>query len=104
MAVSSSKNSTVLFNLSYIGVIIFAVWGVFLVYLGTYAPTAPDEIAGRIYQYNYHGTVVYMTLTEKILQYALPGGAVLFGIILNIIDRHLRKSDKRWPPEDIYSD
>jgi TRAP-type C4-dicarboxylate transport system permease small subunit len=103
MAVSSEQKN-IIYRASYIGIFFFVAWGVLLVYLGTYAPTVSDEAAGRIYTYNYHGTIVYLTFTQHVLRYALPGAGFLIFFVLLIIDRYQKKKDKRWPPDDIYGD
>lgn len=90
---------------SYIGVFLGAVWFFLMIYLGTNAPAVPDLDAGRIYEYNYHGTIVYLTFTEHILRFILLGMVVLTFFVLLIVKRHLKKKNKQpWPPDDLYGD
>lgn len=102
MAVGSSASKKNFYLASLVGVFFFAVWFLLLVYLGTHSPTVPDEAAGRIYAYNYHGTLVYLDLTEQLLRYALPGAGFMTFAILVIVERYLKGKDKRWPPMDTY--
>lgn len=104
MAVSRNGKQKFLYRASYLIVFFGFTWGVLMVYLGTYAPTVPDEAMGRIHTYNYHGTVVYLTFTQQVLRYALPGAGFLTFFVLVIIDRYQKKKNKRWPPDDIYGD
>jgi len=104
MNVNNRKGQTILRFGGFVAVSMVVVWGLFLVYLGTQAPTTPDEAAGRVYPYNYHGTVVFINLAEQILKYALPATGFLVGIALRIVGRHLKKNNKLWPPDDTYGD
>ena len=103
MAVSSERENG-LYRASYLVIFFALVWGVLMIYLGHHAPTVPDEATGRIYTYNYHGTIVYITFAEQVLSYALPGAGFLKFFVLVIIERHQKKKDKQWPPDDIYGD
>lgn len=102
MVVISGKSKKILYRVSYIGVFFAVVWGGLMTYLGTYAPTVSDEAAGRVYAYNYHGTIVYLNLMEQVLRFAIPGVGFLAFFILMIVERYLKKKDTQWPPDDIY--
>lgn len=82
-----------------LGVVLGSTWGGLLVYWGTYGPTFPDNLAGRIYPYNYHGTVVYLTFTEQVLKFALPATAFFLILGLQGLAARFRNSDKQWPPD-----
>ena len=82
-------------------ILTFVIWGLLLVYWGNYAPTIFDPSNGRIYPYNNHGKIVYLNLTEQILQYALPFGAFGGGLVLRWLENKQKKASNVWPPEDI---
>ncbi|MDM7922932.1 MAG: hypothetical protein QUS14_11580 [Pyrinomonadaceae bacterium] len=65
------------------------------------APSGRNEAAGRVYEYNYRGKVVYISSTERMLQYGVP----LFGLgtfaTMIYLERRRRTRDKnkKWPPD-----
>jgi hypothetical protein len=68
-------------------------------YWGMSEPTAPDANIGRVYEYNFHGTLVYLTLFQNILFYALPGLGLLIGVAGHLVDRKEKRKSLRdsWP-------
>lgn len=97
MPVSMSKT---LKRISYAGVTLAVIWIALMNYWGRTAPLTPDESSGRIYEYNFHGTIVYLNLVEQLLQFALPGGGFLIFVILWILHGRNQRENKKWPPED----
>lgn len=80
-------------------VFLFIGWVLFLTYVGRFAPTTPDAVTGRTFPYNNHGKVVYMTLTQELLRYALPAASFLGAGLLGILDRRRKRNRSQWPPD-----
>ncbi|MBA2494659.1 MAG: hypothetical protein H0V31_08190 [Acidobacteria bacterium] len=87
MAVDDNKKKNFIYYASFIGVAFAIAWGGFMEYCRVNAPRVPNEASGRIYPKNYHGTIVYLNLTENILMYVLPGAGFLTFFTLVVIDR-----------------
>lgn len=69
--------------LAIIGVLLFVLWFALDAYVRTNAPTHEDIVTGRIYERNYHGTIIYLNETENVLSYALPAAGLL--ILLSLV-------------------
>ncbi|MFN0140408.1 MAG: hypothetical protein ACKVQW_10040 [Pyrinomonadaceae bacterium] len=104
VADNDKRDRKYLYRAGYIGVFFAFVWTVLMFYWGANAPLEPNEIEGRIYPYNYHGTIVYLNFFEQFLKFALPSAGVLTFAILVFVERYLKKKNKKWPPDDIYED
>lgn len=100
MVATDSFRKKIINRSGLIVIFIALLWGLAMVYFGTHAPTTPDPAGGRIYEYNYHGSVVYLNLTEQVLLYALPGIGISIMIILSWVDSRLRKHNRQWPPDE----
>lgn len=67
--------------------IFLVIWIMLSNYISFVAPTYPDEANGRVYTSNQHGKIVYLTLTEEILNYGSFIGFAATFIILQILTR-----------------
>ena len=64
----------------------FAIIGLsFYLYCYNVASRFPIESAGRIYEFDYHGTLLYLNKFEYYTLYGIPITALLFGIVTAIL-------------------
>jgi len=59
-------------------------------------PHAADPTAGRVYQLNTHGSIVYLNAQEHWLMISLFPACVLFFAIGHLIDRWQRPFKPTW--------
>ncbi len=88
---NSDKKEKFFYKLTFIGTFILLSWWGLDEYLRMNAPRVPNQEQGIIYEKNYHGTIIYLNLTEKILEYALPGTFFLIFIYIMISESSLNK-------------
>jgi hypothetical protein len=83
---NSDKKEKFFYKLTFIGIFIVLSWWGLDEYLRMNAPRVLNQEQGKIYEKNYHGTTIYLNLTEHILVYALPGTFFLILIYLMIFE------------------
>jgi hypothetical protein len=74
------------------GLIVMLTWFGFWQYCYLVAPRVPDEAKNRVYAENYHGTTIYLTLTEYVILWGIPVVALLIGLIFFLVKKYRRKS------------
>jgi hypothetical protein len=70
---NSDEKEKFSYTWTFIAVLIISSWWGLDEYQRVNAPRVPKPEQGIIYEKNYHGTIIYLNLTEHILGYALPG-------------------------------
>lgn len=85
MVTKFAKRKKLAYCLSFLTIVLIVTWAGFMEYCRVNSPIVPVPEAGKIYAKNYHGKIVYLSNTEHILMYALPGSVFLIGIITVII-------------------
>ncbi len=64
METNSNKNEKFLYKLSFVVIFLALCWWGLDEYLRVNSPRIPNQEQGRIYEENYHGTIIYLNLTE----------------------------------------
>jgi hypothetical protein len=67
----------------------FAIIGLgFYLYCYKVASRFPEEATGRIYEFDYHGTLLYLNKFEYYTLIGIPITALLFGIVTAILMKY----------------
>jgi hypothetical protein len=66
------------------------IWGGFYFYCYSVASRIPIENIGRIYEYNNHGTLFYLTKSEHYTLIGIPIIFISLGIITEIYNRFMK--------------
>ncbi len=81
---NSNKKERFLYKLSFVVISIVIFWWGLDEYCRITAPRVPNQEQGRIYEKDYHGTIIYLNRTEYILMFALPGTGFLIFVYMMI--------------------
>lgn len=88
---NSEKKEKILHKISFVVIFIALSWWGLDEYLRINSPRVPNQEQGRIYEKDYHGTIIYLNLTEYILEFALPGIGFSIFIYLMIVQYFAKK-------------
>ena len=99
-SLSFKEKKKLLYQVSYVGVPIFIVWGALMFYDCAARPIIPSEEFGLMYPKQCHGATVFVSFTESILWIMLPILGFVFLGVLVVINRRLKRDDGWVLPVD----
>ena len=88
MDLSARNKRNILFKVGYIDLFIFFLWITFSEYCRVTAPLVSNPSIGRIYEKNYHGSIVYLNAMENFILIFLLGLGLFIFFLLLFIDKY----------------
>jgi|tagenome__1003787_1003787.scaffolds.fasta_scaffold20657487_2 hypothetical protein len=82
---SEQLRKTFLRYSSIVGGTFALIWFGFWEYCYQVGSRFPDQTNGRVFDINYHGTIIYLSQTEYYILYAIPVTGLLIGVISALI-------------------